>query len=258
MRIARYWSEAAAGPRYAVIEGDVLHDIEGEPFTGLKRTGSQAPLSGAKLLAPCTPTKVVAGGANYHGHVKEVGLAMPKYPVFFVKPPGTVIGHGAPIECPPESEQVEYEAELAIVVKSTMRRTPPERVRENVLGFCCVNDVTARDIQNCGGNMLHLSHSKAFDTFCPTGPWIETDIDPNSVGMELTVNGQTRQKTHTSDMIFTIEEMVSYFSHVMTLLPGDLVLTGTPSGIGRIKPGDTVEVTIEGIGTLSNPVVQGG
>ena len=154
-------------------------------------------------------------------------------PVFFLKPPTSLIGPGQPVIYPPQTQRLEYEGELAVVVKSPMRNTPPGEVLKNLLGYTCVNDVTARDIQVIGGNLLHLCHSKSFDTFCPTGPWVETELDAHALDIELRINGEVRQrKTNTSDMIFPVEEMVSYFSHVMTLLPGDLILTGAPPGVG--------------------------
>lgn len=255
MRIARYWNPAVNGPRWGVIEGDAIREIDGNPYGTIRKTGDARPLAGTRLLAPCEPTKVAAGGANFHGHLKEVGLAVPKTPVFFLKPPTTVIGPEDAVLYPPETQKLEYEGELAVVVKRTMRRTPPKDVLPNLLGYTCVNDVTARDIQVIGGNLLHLCHSKSFDTFCPTGPWVETELDASAIDIELSINGEVRQrKSNTSDMIFPVAEMVSYFSHVMTLLPGDLILTGAPPGVGGMKVGDKVELTIQGIGTLRHTV----
>jgi 2-keto-4-pentenoate hydratase/2-oxohepta-3-ene-1,7-dioic acid hydratase in catechol pathway len=255
MKIVRYWDAAANGARYGVVEGESVREIEGQPYEGIQTTNARRPLSGLRLLAPCEPTKIVAGGLNYHGHAREVGLPIPKVPVFFLKPPSSLVGHEEPIQYPPETQRLEYEGELAVVVKRTMRNTPPGEVLKHLLGYTCLNDVTARDIQVWGGNYLHLCHSKSFDTFCPTGPWVETELDPTNLDLSLSVNGEVRQKTNTSDMIFPVAQMVSYFSHVMTLLPGDLVCTGTPSGIGQLQVGDVVEVTIEKIGTLRNGVI---
>lgn len=255
MRIARYWNAAVNAARWGVIEGDTIREIDGNPYGEIRKTGDARPLSGTRLIAPCEPTKVVAGGANYHGHLKEVGLAVPKTPVFFLKPPTAVIGPDEAVLYPPETQKLEYEGELAVVVKRTMRRTRPKDVPACLLGYTCVNDVTARDIQVIGGNLLHLCHSKSFDTFCPTGPWVETELDAGAIDIELSINGEVRQrKTNTSDMIFPVAEMVSYFSHVMTLLPGDLILTGAPPGVGGMKVGDKVELTIQGIGTLRHTV----
>jgi 2-keto-4-pentenoate hydratase/2-oxohepta-3-ene-1,7-dioic acid hydratase in catechol pathway len=259
MKIARYWDPAANAARYGVVEDDVICELAGHPYHKITRTSNVRPLAAAQLLAPCEPTKIIAGGANYRGHLEEVGLPVPKVPVFFLKPPTTLIGPDQPVIYPPETKKLEYEGELAVVVKSAMRNTPPGDVLKNLLGYTCVNDVTARDIQVIGGNLLHLCHSKSFDTFCPTGPWVETELDAHSLDIELRINGETRQrKTNTSDMIFPVEEMVSYFSRVMTLLPGDLILTGAPPGIGGMKVGDNIEVMIEGIGTLRHSIVSGG
>lgn len=255
MKIVRYWDAAANAARYGIVEGEVIREIDGHPYGDITTTNARRPLDGVRLLAPCEPTKIVAGGLNFHGHAKEVGLPIPTVPVFFLKPPSSLIGHEEPIQYPPETKRLEYEGELAVVVKHRMRNTPPREVLQNLLGYTCLNDVTARDIQVWGGNLLHLCHSKSFDTFCPTGPWLATDVDPHNLDMSLSVNGEVRQKSNTSDMIFPVEDMVSYFSHVMTLLPGDLICTGSPAGIGRMEVGDNVEVTIEGIGTLRNRIV---
>ena len=223
MKLVRYWDPAAATARWGVHEGDRVREIIGNPYNGVKTSNNTHNLAAVKLLPPCEPTKIIAGGANYYGHLKEVGLAVPDVPV----------------------------------VAKPMHNTPPDQVLKNLLGYTCVNDVTARDIQVIGGNLLHLCHSKSFDTFCPTGPWVETELDAHNLDIELRINGQVRQKkTNTSDMIFPVENMVSYFSHVMTLLPGDLILTGAPPGIGGMEPGDQVEVIIQGIGTLRHTVVR--
>jgi 2-keto-4-pentenoate hydratase/2-oxohepta-3-ene-1,7-dioic acid hydratase in catechol pathway len=258
MRITRYWDAAANTARYGVIEGETIREIAGTPYERIETTRNVHPRGSVQVLAACEPTKIVAGGANYHGHLKEVGLEIPKVPVFFLKPPSALIGPDQAVVYPPQTKRLEYEGELAVVVKRTMRKTPPAQVLEHLLGYTCVNDVTARDIQVIGGNLLHLCHSKSFDTFCPMGPWIETELDPHNLDIELKINGQVRQKkTNTSDMIFPVEEMVSYFSHVMTLLPGDLILTGAPPGVGPMQVDDKVELTIQGIGTLRHTVVTG-
>jgi 2-keto-4-pentenoate hydratase/2-oxohepta-3-ene-1,7-dioic acid hydratase in catechol pathway len=258
MRIARYWDSATSAARFGIVEGDIIRELAGDPYREIIKTDNTRLLAATQLLAPCLPTKIVAGGANYRGHLKEVGLALPTVPVFFLKPPTALLGPGQPVVYPPQTQRLEYEGELALVVKSPMRNTPPGDVLKNLLGYTCANDVTARDIQVIGGNLLHLCHSKSFDTFCPTGPWVETDLDASSLDIELRINGEVRQaKTNTRDMIFPVEEMVSYFSRVMTLLPGDLILTGAPPGIGGMKVGDNIEVIIEGIGTLRHTVVAG-
>jgi 2-keto-4-pentenoate hydratase/2-oxohepta-3-ene-1,7-dioic acid hydratase in catechol pathway len=256
MKIIRFWESAANAPLWGVVEGDTVHALAGAPYgEPIKVTKAAYPLAGLRLLAPAEPGKIVCGGLNYFGHAKEVNLPIPKVSACFLKPSSSLVGHDEAIEYPAETERLEFEAELAVVVKSRMRNTPPEEALSHVLGYTCANDVTARDIQVEGGNFLNLSVSKAFDTFCPLGPWLVTDIDPNALDMTLTVNGKVRQQTNTSDMIFPVATMLSYFSHIMTLLPGDLILTGTSAGIGRMEIGERVEVTIQGIGTLGNPIV---
>jgi len=255
MHVVRFTNGADQLARYGILEGDVIREIEGSPFGEVRRTGASCGAGNVTMLAPCAPGKIVAGGANYHGHLREMNLAHPSVPVFFLKAPSAIIGHNDSIEYPPESRRLEYEGELGVIVKRKMRRIEPDEVSACILGYTCVNDVTARDINMWGGNFLHLCHAKSFDTFCPVGPWITTDIDPGKLGVKLTVNGGTRQDSNTGDMIFSITKMISYFSQVMTLNPGDLILTGSPEGTGRLEVGDIVELTIENIGTLRNKVI---
>jgi 2-keto-4-pentenoate hydratase/2-oxohepta-3-ene-1,7-dioic acid hydratase in catechol pathway len=256
MKIVRFWDSAVNGPLWGIVESETVYALAGTPYgDDLKVTKAAYPLASLRLLAPCEPTKIVCGGLNYYGHAKEVGLPIPKVSACFLKPPSGLVGQNEPIEYPAETERLEFEGELAVVVKHRMRSTPPEEVSKHILGYTCANDVTARDIQIEGGNFLNICVAKAFDTFCPLGPWLVTDVNPDALDLTLTVNGKVRQKTNTSDMIFPVATMLSYFSHIMTLLPGDLVLTGTPAGIGRMEIGETAQVAIEGIGTLSNPIV---
>lgn len=208
-------------------------------------------LSEVDLLAPALPTKVVAIGLNYRDHAEEVGLPVPGEPLLFLKPPSSVIGPGAAIAIPPQSSRVDYEAELAVVIGKTARRVSAEKAGDYVLGYACLNDVTARDLQ---GKDRQWTRSKGFDTFCPVGPWIETDVDPSDLSIELYLNGDVKQKSRTSQLIFDPLTLVEFVSSVMTLEPGDLIATGTTAGIGPMKAGDTVEVRIEGIGRLTNPV----
>jgi 2-keto-4-pentenoate hydratase/2-oxohepta-3-ene-1,7-dioic acid hydratase in catechol pathway len=257
MRLVRYWDHAAGAARWGIHEGDRIREIQGNPYDKIVPTQNYHSLQAVRLLAPCEPSKIVAGGANFYGHLKEVGLPVPEMPVFFLKPVSSLVGPGDAVVYPPQTKKLEYEGKLAVLVAKPMHNTPPEDVLKNLLGYTCVNDVTARDIQVIGGNLLHLCHSKSFDTFCPTGPWVETELDAHHIDIELRINGEVRQrKSNTSDMIFPVENMVSYFSHVMTLLPGDLILTGAPPGIGAMSPGDDVEVIIEGIGTLRHTVIR--
>lgn len=255
MKLVRFEEPAAQTGRWGVVEGDSIRALAGTPYERIDVAPNVYPLSAVRLLPPAEPSKIVCGGLNYYGHAKEVGVPVPKVSACFLKPPSSLIGPDAAIEYPPETERLEYEAELAVVIKRRMRNVAPAAVREHVLGYTCANDVTARDIQIEGGNFLNLCVSKSFDTFCPLGPWLVTDVDPANLALRLTLDGQARQNSRTGDMIFSVDVMLSYFSHVMTLLPGDLILTGTPEGIGRMQIGQVCEVTIEGIGTLRNPIV---
>lgn len=210
------------------------------------------PLSEITLLPVVWPTKIVCVGINYHAHAQEMSKEVPAEPLLFLKPPSAIIGGGQAIVLPGQSGQVEHEAELALVIGQTCRNTPVEDVPAAVFGYACANDVTARDLQR---RDVQYTRAKGFDTFAPIGPWIETEVpDPANLSVRCTVNGQVRQDGHTSAMIVKPFELVSYISRVMTLLPGDVVLTGTPSGVGPLRPGDEVRVEIEGVGLLLNPV----
>jgi 2-keto-4-pentenoate hydratase/2-oxohepta-3-ene-1,7-dioic acid hydratase in catechol pathway len=210
------------------------------------------PLAEVKLLAPVEPSKVVAIGLNYRDHAEELNLPLPSEPILFMKPPTTIIGPGDSIRLPPESVQVDFEAELAIVIGQTSWRVSDALARERILGYTCLNDVTARDLQRKDGQW---TRAKGFDTFCPLGPWIDTKVDPSDLTIELAVNGEIRQLSRTSNLLFNPAQLVSFVSHVMTLHPGDVIATGTPSGIGPLHAGELVEVRIEGVGVLANPVV---
>lgn len=202
-------------------------------------------------VAPTVPTKVVAVGLNYHDHAEELGMPLPDEPLLFLKPVSSVVGPGEAIRLPPESSRVDYEAELAIVIGTRAYRVNLESARDHILGYTCLNDVTARDLQKKDGQW---ARAKGFDTFCPVGPVIETELDTGDLVIECLVNGETKQRSTTANLIFGPEKLVSFVSQVMTLLPGDIIATGTPSGIGPLQAGDTVQVRIEGIGTLTNPV----
>jgi 2-keto-4-pentenoate hydratase/2-oxohepta-3-ene-1,7-dioic acid hydratase in catechol pathway len=240
---------------YGVLEGDSIrlltniHYMEEPSFNG-----EQIPLAGTKLLSPCQPSKVVCIGLNYKTHAAEVHMALPEEPLLFLKPPTTVIGPDAGIELPAKIGQVDYEAELAVVVGRQARNISEADASGIILGYTCANDISARHLQKKDGQW---TRAKSFDTFLPLGPWIETEIDPHDLGITLQQNGQLRQQSRTSDLIFPIPTLVSFVSKVMTLLPGDVIITGTPSGIGPLAIGDKVEVTIEGIGTLTNYVREG-
>ena len=258
VRIARF-STSDQTPRYGVIEGDpgapdaVITELAGFPLPPFELSGTHHPFAAVKLLAPVVGSKIVAVGKNYAEHVREMGGdAPPADPVLFLKPSTSVIGPGDAIVLPALSTDVHHEAELAVVIGGIVRRVPVERALDAVLGYTCANDVTARDLQRSDGQW---ARAKGFDTFCPLGPWIETELDPSDLAIECRVDGQLRQSGTTADLLRGVAELIAFASAVMTLLPGDVLLTGTPAGVGPIVAGDTVEVTIEGIGTLSNPVV---
>ncbi|TVQ95871.1 MAG: FAA hydrolase family protein [Deltaproteobacteria bacterium] len=203
------------------------------------------------LLAPVLPGKIVCVGLNYRHHAEEMGKAIPDAPLLFLKPPSAVIGPGAPIVLPPDSSEVHHEGELAVIIGRSASRISPARVPEHILGYTLLNDVTARDIQRRENK---YTRAKGYDTFAPLGPTIVPDLDPAQLVIETRVNGEVRQSSSCGDMIFPVAELISHISHIMTLLPGDVISTGTPSGVGPLRPGDVVEVSIPEIGVLSNPV----
>lgn len=249
VRIVRLFHEGDV--RYGLADESTVTLISDEPFAAWE-TEAVIPLPHAQLLSPCVPTKVVCAGINYRGHAKEMGHALPDEPVIFLKPPTAVIGHGAEVHIPQGFTTVDYEGELAVVIGRRTRNVTPEEALEHVLGYTCGNDITNRVLQKKDGQW---TRAKSFDTFCPLGPWIETDVDPGELTLQTFVNGELRQSGETSDMIFSVPELVSFVSSVMTLLPGDVVMTGTPAGIGPVVSGDTVEVRIDGIGSLISHIV---
>ncbi len=234
-----------------VIEGEAVREIEGSFYGEFKITGNTYKLDEVKLLIPCNPSKVVAVGQNYSDHVKEFGHEMPKNPTLFVKLPHTYIGHGDYIKIPEGAGRVDFEAELAVVIKKYCRNVSASEAGEYILGATCLNDVTERDIQKSDGQWIR---GKNFETFCPIGPWIVNDVDYNALDIKLVQNGETRQHSNTSYLMWNVHELISFISKSIPLYPGDMVTTGTPSGVGPIKAGDVVEVVIEGIGTLKNGV----
>ena len=235
----------------------VVAELLGHPFgigdESIRLTGSRYPLADVRLLAPVLPSKVIAIGKNYADHVREMGGEPPPEPVIFLKPSTAVIGLRDPIVYPAElSERVDFEGELAVVIGRLCRQVPAARVPEVIFGYTCANDVTARDLQARDGQW---ARAKGFDTFCPLGPWIQTDIDPADLELTTVVNGEIRQNARTSQLLHGVTALISYVSAVMTLLPGDVLLTGTPAGVGPLKEGDEVSVSIENIGTLTNGVI---
>lgn len=251
MKVARFSS--GTGARYGIIDGDEIVVLTGDPmFNGFETTDERLPLSEIKMLAPVIPrSKVVAIGRNYSEHAKELGNETPTEPMMFLKPNTSVVGPGDAIMLPPQSEHVSFEGELAVVIGSIAKNVAEADADSVIFGYTIANDVTARDLQKKDGQW---SRAKGFDTFCPLGPVIETEFEVASQSIRTTVNGDVKQDGTVDQMVHSVASLVAYASSVFTLLPGDLILTGTPAGVGPIVHGDTVEITIEGIGTLSNPV----
>ncbi len=249
MRVVRIFT--GDDVRYGLADEGAITLISDEPFAAWETEDTIA-LTGAKLMPPVMPTKIVCVGINYRTHAMEMGHKIPDDPVLFLKPPTSMNGPSGEIRIPPMSKQVDYEGELAIVMGRRAHRISPDEADEFILGYTCANDVTARDLQKRDGQW---TRAKSFDGFCPLGPWVETDVDPSNLLVETLLNDKVMQSARTSDMIWDPYKLVSFISSVMTLLPGDVVLTGTPGGIGPMKRGDVVEVRIEGIGSLINHVV---
>ncbi len=252
MKIVRVDSEVD-DITYGAVEPEGIRLYRGSPFIAWEPTETIVEWDQAKLLAPVIPTKVVAVGRNYEEHAAEMGKPVPESPMIFLKPPTSVIGPLAPIRIPQDVGEVHHEGELAVVIATVAREVSIEDVGSHILGYTAANDVTARAVQRSEGG--RFTRAKGYDTFCPLGPAIDTELDPQeSLSVVCRVNDEIRQAGATSDMIFGIGELISYISHVMTLLPGDVILTGTPEGVGPIEPGDRVEVEVEGVGVLLNPV----
>lgn len=250
MRIVRYQNNEGI-PTYGWMLEDKIGEIQGNIYGEFRRKEARTPLKELKLLAPCEPSKIVCVGRNYVEHAKELGNEVPKVPLIFFKPPSSIIPTGGTIVLPPQSKQVEHEGELVVVIGKRVKNVTAENAKEYIFGYTIGNDITARDLQKTDGQW---TRAKGFDTFCPFGPWIDTDFDPSDAVVTCRVNGQMRQMASTRDMVFNVGTLIAYISSVMTLEPGDLVLTGTPAGVGELKNGDVVDVEIEGLGKLSNPV----
>jgi 2-keto-4-pentenoate hydratase/2-oxohepta-3-ene-1,7-dioic acid hydratase in catechol pathway len=226
--------------------------LDGDPYRKIKLLRKTIPLRDTALLVPATPTKIVLAGLNYKDHAKELKMRIPREPVIFLKPVTSLRACGRDIVYPKAVSRLDYEAELALVIKKTARHIPEKEAAGYILGYTCLNDVTARDLQK---KDVQWTRAKSFDTFCPVGPWVETVLDTSCLAIASYVNGIIRQHSFTSDFIFSIPRLVSFISGIMTLLPGDIISTGTPAGVGQLRPGDMVEVEIEGIGRLKNRVV---
>lgn len=240
-------------PRHALARDGEWHALEGDPF-GAYRAGRRIERETARLLAPVQPTKIVAVGLNYKDHAREMGKALPDEPLIFLKPPSAVLAPGAAIVVPAGVGRVDYEAELAVVIGRTARRVPAASARDHVLGLTCLNDVTARELQS---RDVQYTRAKGFDTFAPLGPAVAVGLDGEALDVESFVNGERRQASNTRELIFSLDRLVEFVSGVMTLHPGDVIATGTPSGVGPLAPGDRVTVRIEGIGELTNEVAAG-
>ncbi|MFC2053216.1 fumarylacetoacetate hydrolase family protein [Chloroflexota bacterium] len=255
MRLVRYQIQDEA-PQYgwALVDSDdaLIGPIEGTPFGEFRRLEANLPKDSVRLLAPVVPPKIICIGRNFVAHAREHDSEVPEVPLLFLKPPSSVIGPDDSIILPPQSQQVEHEAELVAVIAKRGRWISPEEALDYLLGYTVGNDITARDLQRRDGQW---TRAKGFDTFCPIGPWIETDFDPSDALITCYVNGEMRQMASTRDMVFSVRQLIAYVSSVMTLETGDILLTGTPAGVGPILNGDVIETTIEGIGTLRNSTI---
>ena len=251
MKIARF--STGADPRYGILDGDEFVVLKGDPmFSGYDTTGERVALAGAKLLAPVIPrSKVVAVGRNYRAHAAELGNEVPVEPMLFFKPNTSVIGPGDAIVLPPQSDHVDFEGELAVVIGSIAKNVKEADAADVIFGFTLANDVSARDLQKRDGQW---ARAKGFDSFCPLGPIIETDFDVAAGTIETVLNGEVRQSAPFTDMVHSVAAVIAFASAAFTLLPGDVILTGTPAGVGQLADGDIVEVRVPGIGTLRNPV----
>ena len=250
MKVARFSN--GAEPRYGIVDGPELVVLKGHPLVaGYQTTGERIPLKEVKLLAPTIPSKIVCIGKNFADHAAEIGEEVTAEPLIFFKPSSAIVGHGDAIVIPPQSKQVELEAELCLVIGKLAKNVSEEKALEYLWGVTIANDVTARDLQFGDGQW---ARSKGFDTFCPLGPWVETEFSPDGQVIESRINGEVRQNVAITEMVHNIPSIISYVSRNMSLLPGDIILTGSPAGISVINSGDLIECEIEGIGILSNPV----
>lgn len=251
--VARY--EFGGNACYGILEGETLHRIEGNAFDGLLRTGQTDLLADVQLLSPVDALRVFGVGMNYVSHIAETKGATPTRPMLFMKPSSAVIGPNAPVVLPREARVTHYEAELAVVIGKRCRRLSEDDVHGAIFGLSCANDISERVIQKEEMDQGCLLIGKGFDTFCPLGPVIATELDPSDLKLEARLNGRTVQSVRTSDLLFSATDLVRYLSHAITLEPGDVIITGTPSGVGEIAPGDQMEIELEGVGVLANPVV---
>ncbi|MHB8085821.1 MAG: fumarylacetoacetate hydrolase family protein [Dehalococcoidia bacterium] len=251
MKIVRFQKNESTS--YGVLESDSIQVYDGSPYeagdNSFRPTGTTVPLDSVKLLSPCPATKLVCLGLNYRPHAAELKIKLPDLPLLFLKPPSAIIGPGDTVVLPPGSLRIDYEGELAIVIGKRASNILEDKFAGYVLGYTCFNDVTDRVAQTKDGQW---TRSKSYDTFAPIGPCVETAVSPSNLKIETSINGEIKQTGNTSELIFGVPRLVSYISHVMTLMPGDVIATGTPVGVGPLNDGDVVEISIEGIGTLKN------
>jgi 2-keto-4-pentenoate hydratase/2-oxohepta-3-ene-1,7-dioic acid hydratase in catechol pathway len=254
MNRLKYCRYLAAGEiRWGCLDVETVTPLEGDPYDGPSPAGSAVPLSSVQLLPPCLPSKILGVGTNYRAHAQEMGKPIPDEPLLFMKPPSALVGHNQPIVRPSGSWRVDFEGELAAVIGRRARRVRESQALDYVLGFTICNDVTVRDLQKKDGQ---FTRAKGFDSFCPVGPCVAVGLDPSSLRVRTWQNGVLKQDSNTNDLIFSVARVIEIASRVMTLEPGDLITTGTPSGVGPIQPGDRIDIEVEGIGILSNPVVE--
>ena len=255
MKLCRFMHSDFSEPRHGIIAGETVYPVTPEEYLkpmDLRRSHTAIDLKKVRLLAPVSPSKIVCVGRNYREHAAELGNKMPDEPLLFLKASSAVIGNDEVIQLPPQSNQVEHEGELGVVIgRRAQRLGSTDNPLDFVLGYTCVNDVTARDLQR---KDVQFTRGKSFDTFCPVGPVIETETDPLDLSVVTRLNGETKQQGRTSDMAFPVPFLIKYIADIMTLYPGDLIATGTPAGVSRMKPGDVVEVEVEGVGVLRNPI----
>lgn len=251
MRLVRYRTRTNTKPVWGWLDDDKIGRLEGSPYGAFSRKTARTAFHKVELLPPAEPTKIICVGRNYAAHAAEHDADVPALPLLFLKPPSCLLPAGGQILLPPQSERVEHEAELAVVIGQHGRWIKPNQADDYVLGYAIANDITARDLQRQDGQW---TRGKGFDTFCPLGPWLETDLDPADALITCSVNGQMRQMGSTRDMIFSVPNLIAYISSIMSLEAGDLILTGTPAGVGPLQDGDEVTVEIEGIGSLTNNV----
>ncbi|MCL4369513.1 MAG: fumarylacetoacetate hydrolase family protein [Chloroflexi bacterium] len=251
MKLLRF-SANGSPARYGLVEGDTVVTIDGDPMGEFSPNGQQFSLGDVKILPPCTPSKIVAVGYNYVGHADELKEIQPFDPLIFLKAPTALVAHGEPIVRPAITQRLSHEAELAVIIGKTAKNVEPEDALQYVFGYTCGNDLTDRDLQK---KEVQYARSKSFDSFCPLGPFVAPGLAPSDLKVESRVNGEVRQSSSTKLLIHSVPKLISWISKSMTLLPGDVILTGTPPGVGLLEPGDVVEIEVGGVGTLRNPVV---